>query len=126
MCIRGNRSVTSSNDILMSTTNDVVASERIFNIVSVWIYEHFPLFFFFFFSLFFFFAWRLWLGRNSCKFMASQFVIFNPWKVPWKWIAFYQNSFVISHGSLYHLIRGDSGRLASEAFTSNPVVSLKQ
>ena len=26
----------------------------------------------------------------------SQFVIFNPWKVPWNWIAFSQNSFVIS------------------------------
>ena len=26
------------------------------------------------------------------------FVIFNPWKVPWNWIAFYQNSFVISPG----------------------------
>ena len=24
----------------------------------------------------------------------TQFVIFNPWKVPWKWIAFSQNSFV--------------------------------
>ena len=27
-----------------------------------------------------------------------QFVIFNPWKVPWNWIAFYQNSFVVSPG----------------------------
>ena len=25
-----------------------------------------------------------------------QFVIFSPWKVQWNWIAFYQNSFVIS------------------------------
>ena len=36
------------------------------------------------------------------------------------------NSFVISPGLLYHLIRRDYGRLANEAFTSNPVVSLKQ
>ena len=27
-----------------------------------------------------------------------QFVTFNPWKVLWNWIAFYQNSFVISPG----------------------------
>ena len=45
MCIRGRRSVTSSNDLLTSTTNDAVASEMITNIVSVWIYEHFPSFF---------------------------------------------------------------------------------
>ena len=57
---------------------------------------------------------------------TEQFVIFNPWKVPWNWMAFYQNSFVISPGSLYHLIRRDSGQLANEAFTSNPIVSLKQ
>ena len=55
-----------------------------------------------------------------------QFVIFNPWKLPWNWIAFYQNSFAISPGLLYHLIRGDYGRLVNEAFTSNPIVSLKQ
>ena len=53
-----------------------------------------------------------------------QFVIFNPWKVLWNWIAFSQNSFVISSGMLYHLIRPDGGRLANEAFTSNPVVSV--
>ena len=35
MCIRGSRSVTSSNDLLKSTANDVVASEAISNIVSV-------------------------------------------------------------------------------------------
>ena len=35
MCIRGSRSVTSSNDLLTSTTNDAVASEVISNIVSV-------------------------------------------------------------------------------------------
>ena len=55
-----------------------------------------------------------------------QFVIFNPWKVPWNWITFYQNYFVIPLGFLYHLIRRDSGRLANEAFTSNPIVSSKQ
>ena len=50
----------------------------------------------------------------------NQFVILSPWKVPWNWIAFYQNSFV------YHLIRPDSGWLANEVFTSNPIVSSKQ
>ena len=45
MCIWASRSVTSSSDLLTSTTNDTVASEVISNIVSVWIYEHFPLFF---------------------------------------------------------------------------------
>ena len=30
--------------------------------------------------------------------LLIQFVIFNPWKVTWNWIAFYQNSFVISPG----------------------------
>ena len=39
---------------------------------------------------------------------------------------FYQNSLVISPGLLYHLIRSDSGRLASKAFTSNLIVSSKQ
>ena len=38
-----------------------------------------------------------------------QFIIFNPWKVPWNWIVFYQNSFVISPGLLYHLIRRNTG-----------------
>ena len=42
MCIPGTRSVMSSNDLLMSTTKDAVASEVTSNIVSVWIYEHFP------------------------------------------------------------------------------------
>ena len=32
----------------------------------------------------------------------------------------------ITPGLLYHLIRSDSGRLANEAFTSNPIVSSKQ
>ena len=50
----------------------------------------------------------------------------NPWKVPWNWIAFTQNSFVISPGLFYHLIRRDTGQLANEAFTSNPIVSSKQ
>ena len=30
--------------------------------------------------------------------LLTQFVIYNPWKVPWNWIVFYQNSFVISPG----------------------------
>ena len=55
-----------------------------------------------------------------------QFVIFNPWKVPWNWIAFYQNSFVIAPGLLYHLIALNTWRLANETFTSNPIVSSKQ
>ena len=57
---------------------------------------------------------------------GCQFVIFNSWKVPWNWIAFSQNSFVISVGLLYHLIKRDTGRVANEAFTSNPAVSPKQ
>ena len=55
-----------------------------------------------------------------------QFVIFSSWKVPWNWIAFYQTSFVISPGLLYHLIRRNTGRLTNKAFTSNSIVSLKQ
>ena len=35
--------------------------------------------------------------------ILDQFVILNPWKVPWNWIAFYQNSF-ISPGLLHHLV----------------------
>ena len=52
-------------------------------------------------------------------------VIFNPWKVLWNWIAFSQNSFVISPCLLYHLIRRHLGRLANEAFTSNKLNGLK-
>ena len=63
-------------------------------------------------------------AKTRCEYI--QFVIFNPWKLTWNWIAFYQNSFVISPGLLYHLIRRDNGRLANEAVTSNPIVSLKQ
>ena len=55
-----------------------------------------------------------------------QFVIFSPWKVPWNWKAFSQNSFVISPGFLYQLIRRGSGRLGNEAFTSKSIVSSKQ
>ena len=43
-----------------------------------------------------------------------QFVIFNPWKVPWNWVAFSYNSFVIPPD----LIRRDTGCLANEAFFS--------
>ena len=59
----------------------------------------------------------------TCRF---QFVIVSPRKVPWNWIAFYQNPFVLSPGQLYHLIRRDTGRLANEAFTANPIVPSKQ
>ena len=74
-----------------------------------------------FFSFFIFsvvfqhFHWYLISGITP-----SQFVIFNPWKLPWNWIVFYQNSFVISPDLLYHLIIRDYGRLANEAFTPNP------
>ena len=51
---------------------------------------------------------------------------FQSMKSSVKLNSLYQNSFVISPGSLYHLIRRDPGRLANEAFTSNPIVSLKQ
>ena len=56
----------------------------------------------------------------------NQFVIFNPRKVPWNWIAFSQNSLVISPGLLSHLIKHVTGRLANKAFTSNPIIFLKQ
>ena len=69
---------------------------------------------------------RDWPEIRKLEIPPSQFVIFSPWKVPRNWIAIYQNSFVISHGSLYHLIRRDLGRLENEAFTSNPIVSFKQ
>ena len=68
------------------------------------------------YKMVYYMAWKL----------SSQFLIFNPWKYPWNWIAFYQNSFVISPGLLCHLIRRDSGRLPNRAFTSNPIVSSKQ
>ena len=47
-------------------------------------------------------------------------------KSPVEMNRFYQHSFVLSPGLLYHLIWRDSGRLANEAFTSNPIVSSKQ
>ena len=45
--------------------------------------------------------------NDSCNIaeVPFQFVIFNPWKVS---IAFSQNSFVVSPGLLYPLIRPDS------------------
>ena len=64
--------------------------------------------------------------RDHTEYLRYQFVIFSPWKLPCSWIAFYQNSFVVSAGLLCHLIRRDYGRLANKAFTSNPFVSLKQ
>ena len=47
-------------------------------------------------------------------------------KIPWNLITFSQNSFAISPSLLYPLIRSDTGRLANEAFTSNPIVYSKQ
>ena len=67
MCIRGSRSVTSSNDLLTSTRNDAVASEVISNTVSVWIYEHFSPFFCFFFYLKFVIGKNFWLLRQEEK-----------------------------------------------------------
>ena len=54
------------------------------------------------------------------------FLIFNPWKAQWKWIAVTQNSFIVSPGLLYHLTRGDTGRLVNEIVSSNPIDSLKE
>ena len=74
-------------------------------------------------------------GKGDCKpdsfeqtilIWAYQFVIFNSWKVRWNSIDFSQNSFVISPGLLYHLIRRDTGRLVNEAFTSILIISSKQ
>ena len=61
-----------------------------------------------------------------CCLTSYQFVTFSPWKVPWNWIAFYQNSFLISPGLFYHLIRHDTGWLENQVFTPNPIVSSKQ
>ena len=63
-------------------------------------------------------------SRKSLKNIVTliQFVIFNPLKVPWGWIAFHWNSFVISPG----LMTDKTGALANEAYFSNPNVSLKQ
>ena len=77
--------------------------------------------------------WCVWAAFQSSRkrfrkfcIWTIQFVIFNPWKGPWNWIAFYQNSFVISLELLYHLNRRDHGRLSNEAFMWNPIVSSKQ
>ena len=62
-------------------------------------------------------------------FSQIQFVTFNPRKVPWNWIAFSQNSFVISRGLSYHLIRRDTGPYALDdlqILLSNLVISSKQ
>ena len=59
-------------------------------------------------------------GFRSSRFanVLNQFLILHPWKVPWNWIAFYWNSFVISLG----LMRGETGRLANEVYFSNSIV----
>ena len=54
--------------------------------------------------------------ENFYLFPIIQFVIFNPWKVPWNWIAFYQNSFVISPGSLYHWLDATLDDLQTRPF----------
>ena len=51
---------------------------------------------------------------------------FKSMKSPVELNSLSQKSFVISLGLLYQLIRRDSGRIANEAFTSNPIVSSKQ
>ena len=56
----------------------------------------------------------------------AMFLIFNPWKALWKLIAVTQNSFIVSPGLLYHLTRGDTGRLVNEIVPSNPIDSLKE
>ena len=42
--------------------------------------------------------------KVKAEYTDVQFVISNPWKVPWNWIAFSKNYFVISPGLLYHLV----------------------
>ena len=64
--------------------------------------------------------------KKLYKGICSQFVIFNPWNIPWNWIALSQNYLVKSAGLLDHLTRRDTGRLVNEDFTSNPIVSSKQ
>ena len=71
-------------------------------------------------------CWHMVIKADAFFYGILQFVMFNPWKIPRDWIAFSENSFVTSPGLLYHLIRRDTGRLANEAFTSNPIVSSKQ
>ena len=39
---------------------------------------------------------KTFFGLLSRKSLIYSVLIFNPWKPPWNWIAFYQNSFVIS------------------------------
>ena len=69
------------------------------------------------------------LRRMSCYY-TKDFAItvcnFQSMKSPVELNTFYQNSFVISPGLLYYLIRRNTRRLANEAFTSNPIVSSKQ
>ena len=49
----------------------------------------------------------------------KQFVIFNPWKGPWNWIVFYQNSFVISPGFYISLLDATLGDLQTRPLTFN-------
>ena len=74
------------------------------------------------------FTWQYFCIRMSITGVLCliQFVIFNPWKVPWNWIDFFQKCLVVSLGLLYHLIRRKNGRLTNEAFASNLVVSSKE
>ena len=59
---------------------------------------------------------------GEAKNFLDQFVILNPWEIPWNWIAFHWNSFVMTPD----LVRGDTGGLANEAYWSKSVVSSKQ
>ena len=43
------------------------------------------------------FVKKFLLSKNTCR-LWIQFVIFNLWKVRWNWIAYSQNSFVMSPG----------------------------
>ena len=58
--------------------------------------------------------------RSRFANVLNQFLILHPWKIPWNWIAFYWNSFVISLG----LMRGETGGLANEVYFSNSIVFL--
>ena len=52
---------------------------------------------------------------------SLQFVIFSPWKVPWKWIAFDQNYFVILPGCYISWLDATLYDLQM-----NPIISSKQ
>ena len=51
---------------------------------------------------------------------------FQSMKSPVELNSLYQYSFVILPDMLQYMIRHETGRIANEAFTSNPIVSSKQ